>query len=96
MKFMLNCDYYYHYFGEDLMVIGKYGQYLLNEYQALVLKQINETGSVESLIGYFSDIAGECETKIKKLLLDTLKLFLKKEFIVKGVSVYPKHIYGEV
>lgn len=28
--------------------------------------------------------------------MDTLKLFLEKEFIVKGVSAYPKHIYGEV
>lgn len=93
--YKLNCNFYYHYFGHDMVVINSDRRYLLNEYQAFIVSQINETGSIDSIVDYFAQVTDEDRHKVEELLDSALVLLLKTGFVVPSNKREKVPIYGE-
>ncbi|MCS4487414.1 hypothetical protein [Streptococcus sciuri] len=61
MELKLQRNYYYHYFGNELFVIGSNENYLLNEYQTLLIEVINNDGHLRNLVHHFLDVVLDVE-----------------------------------
>ncbi|MDO4432096.1 MAG: radical SAM protein [Aerococcaceae bacterium] len=90
MYYNLNPNAYYHYFGNQLLVMIGNKTYLLNESQTLIFEYITSPKYIESL--FESVLISKNSTNNIRILIDT---FIKKNLLIKECNQRKLHIFGQ-